>query len=160
MSRTQNVSSLPRVTQQGSTGRRTVRRDRQGRPAREAVERYAGAHDNTKRIVASRMRIRSVSRPGRTRARCVGRRRRLEHLGGSQPDRAGGNYPTMTPRCSSPTAPPDARGRLRRYGVQQSRRPDGGASQHDVIAPATPATYIVIYQPAPAAAPPSEWKAS
>jgi glucose/arabinose dehydrogenase/PKD repeat protein len=37
---------------------------------------------------------------------------------------------------------------------------DGGAAQHDVIAPATPATYTATYQPAPAGCTSGQWKAS
>jgi hypothetical protein len=37
---------------------------------------------------------------------------------------------------------------------------DGGAAQHDVIAPATPATYTATYQPAPTGCTSGQWKAS
>jgi glucose/arabinose dehydrogenase len=37
---------------------------------------------------------------------------------------------------------------------------DGGAAQHDVVAPATPATYTATYQQAPAGCTSSQWKAS
>jgi PA14 domain len=37
---------------------------------------------------------------------------------------------------------------------------DGGAAQHEVIAPATPATYTVTYQPAPTGCTSGQWKAS
>jgi hypothetical protein len=37
---------------------------------------------------------------------------------------------------------------------------DGGAAQHDVIAPATPVTYTATYQPAPAGCTSGQWKAS
>jgi len=37
---------------------------------------------------------------------------------------------------------------------------DGGAAQHDVIAPATAATYTATYQPAPTGCASGQWKAS